>query len=67
VYFRYIGNEKVMVIMNRNEKQVKLDPIRFTEIMGNNKSGKDIFSGKIIDITRSFEVPAKTAWVLEIN
>lgn len=67
VYFRYIGNEKVMVIMNRNEKQVNIDPTRFTEIIGNNKTGKNILSGKVLDITSSFEVPAKTALVLEIN
>ncbi|MEN9950861.1 MAG: hypothetical protein RLY85_1613 [Bacteroidota bacterium] len=67
VYFRYTGNEKVMVILNRNEKQVNIDPSRFTEIIGNNKTGKNILSGKVMDITRSFEVPAKTALVLEIN
>ena len=67
VYFRYTGNEKVMVIMNRNEKQVNIVPSRFTEIIGNNKTGKNILSGKVLDITRSFEVPAKTALVLEID
>jgi len=67
VYFRYWGEEKVMVIMNRNEKQVSIDPLRFKEIIGNDKLGKEIFSGKTIDITSSFVVPGKTALVLEIN
>lgn len=67
VYFRYLGEEKVMVIMNRNEKQVSIDPLRFKEIIGNDKLGKEIFSGKTIDITSSFLVPGKTALVLEIN
>jgi hypothetical protein len=33
----------------------------------NDKLGKEIFSGKTIDITSSFVVPGKTALVLEIN
>jgi glycosidase len=67
VYFRYVGNEKVMVIMNRNEQKVTVDPKRFSEIIGNDKSGKEIFSGNLMDISRPFEVPAKTALVLEIH
>ena len=67
VYFRYLGEEKVMVIMNRNEKQVSIDTQRFKEIIGNDQSGKEIFTGKTIDITSSIVVPGKTALVLEIN
>lgn len=67
VYFRYTEKEKVMVIMNRNEKEVSIDPHRFSEIMGNDKSGKEIFSGSTINISQPFNVPAKTALVLEIH
>lgn len=67
VFFRYVGNEKVMVIMNRNEQKVTVDPKRFSEIIGNDKSGKEIFSGNLMDISRPFELPAKTALVLEIH
>lgn len=67
VYFRYTDKEKVMVIMNRNEKEVSIDPHRFSEIMGDDKSGKEIFSGNTINISQPFNVPAKTALVLEIH
>ena len=67
VYFRYTDKEKVMVIMNRNEKEVAIDPHRFSEIMGDDKSGKEIFSGNTINISQPFNVPAKTALVLEIH
>lgn len=67
VYFRHFGNEKVMVIMNRNEKIVKVDPKRFAEIIKNDSKAVDIFSNAIFDITNSFEVPPKTTLVLEIK
>jgi glycosidase len=67
VYFRYVEGEKIMVIMNRNEKMAKVDPKRFAEIIGANTKGIDIFSSSTIDITKLFEVPPKSTLVLEIK
>ena len=67
VYFRYAEGEKIMVIMNRNEKITMVDPKRFAEIIGANTQGIDIFSSRTIDITNFFEVPSKSTLVLEIK
>ena len=67
VYFRYVEGEKIMVIMNRNEKMTTVDPKRFAEIIGANTKGIDIFSSSTIDITKLFEVPPKSTLVLEIK
>jgi glycosidase len=67
VYFRYTNTEKVMVIMNRNEKNILLDTKRFKEIIGNNKLGKEVLSGQVINIDNAIELPAKTTLVLEID
>ena len=67
VYFRYAEGEKIMVILNRNEKITMVDPKRFAEIIGANTQGIDIFSSRTIDITNFFEVPSKSTLVLEIK
>jgi glycosidase len=67
VYFRYAEGEKIMVIMNRNEKMATVDPKRFAEIIKTNTKGIDVFSSSTIDITNLFEVPPKSTLVLEIK
>jgi glycosidase len=67
VYFRYTDSEKIMVVMNRNEKSVIVDPKRFAEIIGKHATAVDIFSTAMFDITSLFEVPPKTTLVLEIK
>ncbi len=67
VYFRYVDGEKVMVIMNRNEKTATIDPKRFAEIIGANNKAIDIFSSNVFDLNNLFEVPPKSTLVLEIK
>ena len=67
VYFRYTEKEKVMVILNRNEKEMSISTNRFNEILGSSASGKEIFSGNVIDLSQSVKIPAKSAMVIEIQ
>ena len=67
VYFRYIGTEKVMVVLNRNEKAVTIDPVRFQEILLGNKNGKNVLTNELVNIDKPFQVAAKSALVLEID
>jgi hypothetical protein len=67
VYFRYTEKEKVMVILNRNEKAMSMSTNRFNEILGSRASGKEIFSGNVIDLSQSVNIPAKSAMVIEIQ
>ena len=67
VYFRYTETEKVMVIMNRNEKNIKMDTQRFEEIIGSNNFGVNVLTGEKISIKTPIALPAKTTLVLEID
>ncbi len=65
VYFRYNENEKVMVILNKNRKQMKPDIERFGEIISGDESVRDVISGKSFQVN-DIKVPAMTALVLEV-
>jgi glycosidase len=67
VYFRYTDKEKVMVVLNRNEQSVSIDPSRFKEILGTARLARNIFTGQSLSIQQKFDVPGKTALVFEID
>jgi len=67
VYFKYTEKEAVMVIFNNNEKENKtIDCERFTEILKDYKSGKEILSDKTFDKLDKIEIPKKSAMVIEL-
>jgi hypothetical protein len=67
VYFRYIGTEKVMVVLNRNEKAVTIDPVRFQEILFGNMKGRNVLTNEFVNIDKPFQVAAKSSMVLEVD
>jgi len=67
IYFRYNDKEKVMVILNKNKEKVSLDLNRYSEMIPNEISGKDIISNKNISVKETLEIGAKTAMVLELK
>jgi len=67
VYFRYDKNNKIMVVLNKNTHEKNLDNSRFSEIMGNCTSGKEIISGTIIPNLKSLKVPAMSAMIIELH
>ncbi|MCB9203159.1 MAG: cyclomaltodextrinase C-terminal domain-containing protein [Flavobacteriales bacterium] len=67
VYFRYIENEKVMVIINRNEKEQTLDLSRFRELLPVNSDGKNILTGENIRFYNELKLKPKTPYVFEIK
>lgn len=67
VYFRYNEKKKVMVILNKNESDVILDMKRYSQIIPNSFTAKDIVSGKEISVQNTLLAPAKTAMILEIR
>jgi glycosidase len=67
VYFRYSGDRKVMVIMNKNPDGKKINLERFREILPDGVSGTDIISGKSILLKELLDVSGKTAMVLELK
>jgi len=68
VYFRTLGKESVMVIMNNNEKYVKtVATTRFEENLKGFKTGKDILTGSQIKDLSKIEVPAKSIKIIELS
>lgn len=66
VYFRYNGQESVMVVLNNNENTQNIDLGRFTESLNGFSKGKEIISGKEVSLQNSLSVPAKTPMVIEL-
>ncbi len=67
VYFRYNETETVMVIVNNSNEKQAFKTNRFHESIQNYKSGKDILSEKIIDITNEVSIDSKSVLILELK
>jgi glycosidase len=67
VYFRSNEKETVMVIINNNSEKQILKTNRFKENIQNLKSGKEVFSGKIVDLNTEIEIEGKSALILELK
>jgi glycosidase len=66
VYFRILGEQVVMVVINNSDKDQELKLDRFAEILQSKKSGKDILSGKSIALESKLNLGGKSALVLEL-
>lgn len=67
VYFRYNQNEKIMVVLSKNNSEKTIDTSRFNEVMANCTSGKEIISGKAIPDLKNLKVPAMSALIIELK
>lgn len=68
VYFRTLGKESVMVIVNNNEKYLKTVATgRFAENLNGFKTGKDVLTGSQIKDLSKIEVPAKSVKIIELS
>lgn len=69
VYFRYNESEKVMVVINNNEKDQTFDLTRFAESLNGVSAGKDVISGRdfTINFTGKLTVPAKSSLILDLR
>ncbi|AZI31661.1 glycoside hydrolase family 13 protein [Kaistella carnis] len=69
VYFRYNDNDKVMVIINNNEKDQTFDLNRFAESLNGVSKGKDVISGKEFSVStqNKITVSGKSSLILELQ
>jgi glycosidase len=67
VYFRYNDDEVVMVMLNKNETEKKVDTKRFSEITNGYQKGKEIITSKEISTISEIKIPAKTAMIIELQ
>ena len=66
-YFRYNGSETVMVILNKNAEEKIIDTYRFSEMILDYKTGKEIISGKQLSDISKITVPARSAVIIELS
>jgi len=67
VYFRYNEKETVMVILNLNSEDKKLNTSRFAESLNGFTSANEVMSGKALTDLNNITVPAKTSMILELK
>ena len=68
VFFRYTENEAVMVMMNNNAtNNTTVDMARFSEILKNFSSGREVTNGQKFDTLDKITVPAKSALIIELK
>lgn len=68
VYFRTLGKESVMVIINNNEKYLKtVATDRYAENLTGFKSGKDVLTGSQVKDLGKIEVAAKSVKIIELS
>jgi glycosidase len=67
VYFRYNATDRVMVLLNNSTEIKTLKTNRFAENIGNYKTGKDVITDTIIDVTKEITIEPKSVLILELN
>jgi glycosidase len=67
VYFRYTEQEAVMVVINNNSSNQKINLARFNEKLQGYASGTDVLSGKTVALDQDLELDGKSALILELK
>ena len=67
VYFRTLGKESVMVIMNNSKTEKTVATERYKENIDGFATGKDVINGSAINLLDAIMVPAKTVKIIELN
>ena len=69
VYFRFNKKERVMVVINNNEKDQTFDLSRFAESIQGISKGKDVISGKEfpVSIENKMTISGKSSLILELQ
>ena len=66
VYFRTLGKESVMVLMNRSKVIKQVETTRFNENLAGFKKGKDVIDGSSVNNLGNIAVPAKSVMIIEL-
>ncbi|MGZ8536757.1 MAG: cyclomaltodextrinase C-terminal domain-containing protein, partial [Flavisolibacter sp.] len=66
-YFRYDTKQTVMVVMNTGDKEKNINTNRFSERTKGFFKAKNIVSGQSSDLSQSWNIPAKTIWIMELG
>ncbi len=66
VYARRAPGETVLVILNGTSKQASLPMDRYAEIIGDKEKGKDVTSGKVIDLKGTLTLQPRESLIIEL-
>lgn len=66
VYFRYLPDQTVMVVMNQNAEAKALDMARYVERTRGFTTAKDVLTGESVSL-EGMQVKGRTTWVLELK
>ena len=67
VFFRYLENESVMIVLNKNTKDQTLDLSRFSERIGNTRSGTEVITGNKLSFDGTLTVTARSSMIIELD
>lgn len=67
VYFRYTDSKTVMVVVNNGLTPRKIETSRFQENIKDFKLGKDVLSGKAVDLKSEFSIEGQSVLILELE
>jgi glycosidase len=67
VYFRYDPSQIVMVLINNSNENRTVKPNRFQENIGTYKTGKEVITNQIIDLTNEITIEPKSVLILELK
>jgi len=65
VYARIKDNHRVLVVLNGSNKTQTLSVEKYREVIGNAVSGKEVISGKTMDLKKDIIIPAKGVYVID--
>lgn len=66
VYFRYKDSEKVMVVLNKDDKERRILPTDFPEMLTENDQFYNVLSKENFEL-KDLKIPAKSAAIFELN
>jgi len=67
VYGRMKDNQTVLVILNENINDQTLEMGRFSDIIQNYTSGKDVITATTVDLKNTITIPGKGEYILELS
>lgn len=67
VYFRYLDNKAVMVVLNKNAQEKTLDLERFQFLLKGKSKAVDVIAKQKIDITKPLILRAKKSLVIDLQ
>ena len=66
-YFRYDDKKVVMIVLNKNKKDVTLPTERFSQVLPASAKGVDVIGGQPIDLSKQVVVPAKSVLIIDVD